>query len=132
MRKQKGRVPDGRVFDIRDIEADIRYLHTDYEYANGDGSLSDANDDRVLVFHLTPKLTNLPSFVGRWDGGNRSVPTKIRYDLDVDIRGVSDEEVRQFKSGKKGYDGHHTEQVGSENKYKVRLNEVVPVSETGG
>ena len=49
------------------------------------------------------------------------MPTKIRYDLDIDIIGVSDEEIRNFKGCKNGYCGHHTKQVGSENKYNVLL-----------
>ena len=119
MRRPKGRVPDGRVFDIRDIKADIRHLHLDYEYVAGDGSLAD--NDRLLIFELDPKISGLPSFVGRWDGGNRSIPSKIRYDLDIDIRDVSDEVVKQFESCKNGYGGHHTTQVGTENKYLVDL-----------
>ena len=119
MRRLKGRVPDGRVFDIRDIDADTRNLHPDYEYVVGDGSLAD--NDRLLVFELRPKILDLPSFVGRWDGGNRAVPNKVRHDLDIDIRDVSDEQMRQFKGCKDGYGGHHTVQVGSENKYIVHL-----------
>jgi hypothetical protein len=119
MRRPKGRVPDGRVFDIRDIKADTRYLHPDYEYLAGDGSLAD--NDRLLVFELWPKISGLPSFVGRWDGGNRAIPNKSRYDLDIDIRDVSDEQVGQFKGCKNGYGGHHTVPVGSENKYTVHV-----------
>lgn len=114
-----GRVPDGRVFEIRDVKADIRHIHADYEYIEGDGSLAD--DDRLLVFHLRPKQSGLPSFVGRWDGGNRSIPTKIRYDLDVDIRGVPDREIKDFKRGKSGYRGHHTKQIDGQNKYILYL-----------
>jgi hypothetical protein len=119
MRKLKGRVADGRVFEIRDIKADTRYLHADYEYAEGDGSLAD--DDRLLVFHLCPTKAGLPSFTARWDGGNRSILRKIRYDLDVDINDVLPSEVKRFKKGKDGYCGHHTRQVGGENKYIVHL-----------
>ena len=53
MRRPKGRVPDGRVFDIRDIKADTRYLHPDYEYLAGDGSLAD--NDRLAP---EPDLAN--------------------------------------------------------------------------
>lgn len=120
MRKPKGRVPDGRVFEIRDIKADTRYLHTDYQYVVGDGSLAD--NDRLLVFELRPKISGLPSFAARWDGGNRSVPRKIQYALDIDITGdVSPQDKKQFKTRKGGYFGHHTKQVGSENKYIVYL-----------
>jgi hypothetical protein len=118
MRSPKGRVPDGRVFDIRDIKAEKRYLHPDYEYLEGDGSLAD--NDRLLVFELRPKISGLPSFVGRWDGGNRAIPNKIRYDLDIDIRNVSKEQIGQFKDCKNGYGGHHPVPVG-ENKYTVHL-----------
>jgi hypothetical protein len=63
-----------------------------------------------------------PSFVARWDGGNRSFLHKIRYDVDVDIVGVSAGEERRFKKGRGGYGGHHTMRVKQdENKYDVRI-----------
>jgi hypothetical protein len=117
MRKPRGRVSDGRVFEISDIKADTRHLHPDYKYVVADGSL--AENDRLLIFELCPKIAGLPSFAARWDGGNRS--GKVQYALDIDIRGVSDEEIKQFKRGKNGYCGHHAKQVGNENKYHVRL-----------
>ena len=119
MRKVKGRVPDGRVFEIRDINATIRCLHPDYEYLECDGRLAD--NDWLLIFELRPKITTLPSFKARWDGGNRSAPHTIRYDLDIDIHGVSDAEVEQFKKCKGGYSGHHTIQVDGKNEYIVYL-----------
>jgi hypothetical protein len=121
MRKVKGPVPDGRVFEIRDINADTRYLHPEYEYLTGDRRIAD--DDRLIVFELRSKKAALPSFSARWDGGNRSVHSRIRYDLDIDI--LDPAETNRFKNEKDGYHGHHTIQVGTENKYIVDLK--IPV-----
>jgi hypothetical protein len=122
MRKPKGRFPDGRVFEIRDINADIRYRHPEYEYIAGDGMLPDGNDDRLIIFKLRSKNAGLPSFSARWDGGNRS--SLVRYELDIDLL-ADPEEAKRFIRGEPGYAGHHAIQVGTENKYKVYVT--IPV-----
>ena len=120
MRKAKGRVPDGRVFEIRDINAITRYLHPDYEYVQCDGTLRD--NDWLLIFEVRPKTAGPPSFKARWDGGNRAAPQTIRYDLDIDIHGVSNAEVERFKKSKDGYSGHHTKKTSAdENRYDIYL-----------
>jgi hypothetical protein len=90
----------------------------------GDGKLPDANDDRVIVFELRSKKPDLPSFSARWDGGNRSVPSSIQYDLDIDLIGAP-REAKRFKRGEVGYARHHAIRVGTENKYNVCLK--IPV-----
>jgi hypothetical protein len=122
MRKPKGRFPDGRVFEIRDINAEIRYRHPEYESIAGDGVLPDGNDDRLIIFRLKSKNAGLPSFSARWDGGNRS--RLVRYDLDIDLVG-DPEEAKRFIRGELGYAGHHAIQIGTENKYNVYLT--IPV-----
>ena len=58
MRKAKGRVPDGRVFEIRDIKAAIQYLHPDYECIVGDGTLA---ENRRPTDKTRPDLTRCPN-----------------------------------------------------------------------
>jgi hypothetical protein len=120
MDRDKARLPDGRVFLIHNIKIDERYRHPDYTCTLGDGALSETG--RIDLFKLESTKPGDPSFVARWDGGNRSFLHKIRYDVDIDIIGVSARDERRFKKGRGGYGGHHTMRVKQdENKYDVRI-----------
>jgi hypothetical protein len=120
MDKDKARLPDGRVFAIHNIKLEERYRHPDYDYTLGDGALSETG--RIDLFELKSKKPNDPSFIARWDGGNRVFPHKIQYAVDIDIQGVSKAEQRRFRKGKGGYSGHHTTRASpDENRYEVLI-----------
>jgi hypothetical protein len=120
MENAKARIPDGRVFVIRNIKIEERYRHPDYACTRCNGALSETG--RIDIFELRSTKPDHPSFIARWDGGNRSFFRKIRYDVDIDIVGVSAGDERRFKKGKAGYGGHHTTRVNQgENKYDVLI-----------
>jgi hypothetical protein len=120
MDREKGRMPDGRVFVIHNINATTRYIHPNYDYVVGDGILSETG--RVVIFELRPKQPDDPGFVARWDGGNRAIPDKIQYAVDIDIVGPSNAEQRRFRNDQNGYSGHHAHQPSDEqNTYEVYI-----------
>ena len=77
MDRMSAQTADGRVFEIRDLKVDERFMHPDYLFEEADGTL--AATRRLVLFKIIPKLTGYPSFVARWDGGNRAFLRKIRY-----------------------------------------------------
>jgi hypothetical protein len=120
MNRDKARLQDGRVFDIRDLNVEQRYLHPDYTYVKGDGKLSETG--QLILFELKPNKESDPSFIARWDGGNRAIPEKIQYAVDIDMRGPSKAAEKKFRDGADGYCGHHTEKVSdTENKYRALI-----------
>jgi hypothetical protein len=52
----------------------------------------------LTFFDLVPVSEGLPSFEARWDEKDESV--------DIDIKGVSEQDKNLFKHGKGGYSGH--------------------------
>jgi len=121
MDRRKARFEDGRVFDIRDLREDIRFIHPDYRYIKGNGTLSDTGE--LVLFKLIPKSLTSSTFVARWDGGSRGFLHKTRYDVDVDMDGPGKAEEKQFRNGKNGYSGHHTTKISdAENKYRVCIS----------
>jgi hypothetical protein len=102
---------DGKVFDTKNINVQQRYLNTDYNLVEESGKLGLTG--HLAVFRLEPKKPGLPSFAARWDGGNRSTGRE-RTDLDIDIYGVPDEEVKKFRAMKDGYSGHHTNSISND------------------
>jgi len=113
--------PDGKVFEVRDLDVQRRHLDPDYEFEMGDGTLGPTG--HLIVFTLKPIRSGLPAFTARWDGGVRE-GGKERFDLDVDIDGVSESERRRFRNGKEGYAGHHAVKVQSAtgHAYDVTIN----------
>jgi hypothetical protein len=120
MDKDQARKPDGRVFAIRNIKIEELYRNPDYTCALGDGALSKTG--RIVLFEVRSARSSDPSFVARWDGGNRSFLHKIKYEVDIDIVGVSKAEQRRFRKRRGGYKGHHTIRVNQDgNKYEVSI-----------
>jgi len=112
---------DGKAFETFNIERDVTYLNQKYTLSKQTANVMTGNG-LLKVFELNPSEGG-PSFIGRWDGGSRDVGKKERYDLDIDICGVSDEEKDRFERNQSGYSGHHTTKVESDrgHKYQVSL-----------
>ena len=101
---------DGRVFEIN-CEIEQSYLNPKYSLSKEVAVITSTGWLKILS--VSPASGGEPSFVGRWDGGSRSVGNTERYDLDFDIHGVPKEERDWFKNGKHGYSGHHASRVSS-------------------
>ena len=94
-KEQRIRRQDGKAFVSYNIE--IHEIYRDPMYSVSKETSNVISGTGLLkVFEL--KLSHGgPSFVGRWDGGSRDAGKKERYDLDIDIEGVSDQEQRRFE-----------------------------------
>jgi hypothetical protein len=100
---------DGRVFEVEGA-IETRYLNAGYVLAQDEPAALSLTG-WLRIFTLAPIAGAGPSFEARWDGGSRE-PGKIeRYDLDIDISGVSSEEARLFKKSTNGYSGHHATRI---------------------
>jgi hypothetical protein len=99
---------DGKVFDVVNVAKTERYLKPDYRCEAGTGTREPTG--KLTVFRLIPRDEKLPSFEARWDGGNRET-NRERFDLDIDIQGVSKSEKRKFEKGGGGYSGHHATEI---------------------
>jgi hypothetical protein len=110
---------DGRAFETYNIEIDVTYLHPKYSLSKQTANVR-SGEGLLKVFELNPAGDG-PSFIGRWDGGSRDPSKKERYDLDIDIYRVCDEEKVRFKKGERGYSGHHTTKVESNRGHKYQV-----------
>ena len=120
-KEQKVLCEDGKVFEIRDLTIQETYRDPNYILVQNIGTLEPMG--RVVLFTLKPASENGPYFVGRWDGGSRDVGKTERYDLDIDLEGVSKRESERFKHAKGGYSGHRPELMPSAvgRAYKVAI-----------
>ena len=104
-KEQRIQKQDGKVFENFSVEIRPTYLNPTYTLS--DQTANEISPTGLLkVFELNSSGDG-PSFTARWDGGNRSGGSE-RYELDMDIHGVSDQERIRFKHGLGGYSGHHT------------------------
>jgi hypothetical protein len=108
-KEQRVQQQDGKVFDVADLTINVRYQSQDYICQRGNGSLTPTG--HLIVFKLTPVSSKPPSFVARWDGGSREPGKQERFDLDIDMVGMSKDEVEKFERGQAGYSGHHTTKI---------------------
>jgi hypothetical protein len=91
---------DGKAFETFNIEIDVTYLNPKYTLSKQTANVMTGNG-LLKVFELNPSGSG-PSFIGRWDGGSRDPGKTERYDLDIDIYGVSPQEKCHFKKGERG------------------------------
>jgi hypothetical protein len=103
-KEQRVQKQDGKAFETYNVEMRTTYLNLKYAFSKQTANQITPTG-RLDVFELNPSGDG-PSFTARWDGGSRDVGKEERYDLDIDIHGVSDEEKRRFKNGQGGYSGH--------------------------
>jgi hypothetical protein len=115
---------DGKAFETYNIEVDVTYLSPKYTFSKQTANVR-TGEGLLKVFELNPSGDG-PSFVGRWDGGSRDPCKKERYDLDIEIYRVSDEEKLRFKKGERGYSGHHTSKVDSDRGHKYQVSLCTP------
>jgi len=78
--------------------------HIDPDYELNEPSRSEIDEQGLLkVGELKAKKSDLPSFMFRWDEKADSLDVDIQGDPDVVTEKVKD----YFRSGTKGYKGHH-------------------------
>ncbi len=106
-KEQKVLREDGKVFEIRDLKVQETYRDPNYILVKDAGAIEGMG--RLVVFTLRPASGIGLSFVGRWDGGSRDAGKTERYDLDIDLEGVSKRASKRFKNAEGGYSGHHPE-----------------------
>ena len=111
---------DGKAFQTYNIEIQESYLNPVYPKPKQASNVI-SGIGLLKVFELHP-LQCGPSFIGRWDGGSRDNGKQERFDLDVDIEGVSAEGKRRFEKGKGGHAGHHTTRIDSERGWKYQVS----------
>ena len=110
-KEQRIQKQDGKVFE--NFKVEIHQTYRNPRYTLSEQTANEISPTGLLkVFELYPSGGG-PSFTARWDGGSRDEGKKERYDLDIDIEGVSNEERSRFKNGQGGYSGHHTTEVPS-------------------
>jgi hypothetical protein len=94
----------GEASHLSNLKITTRYLDSDYDILNE--YLRRSSTRYLGVFSLIPKTAGKPSFHARVDDGT---PDNVKDpELDIDIRGVSNDIVRDFRAGR-GYIGHHTD-----------------------
>jgi hypothetical protein len=115
---------DGKVFEISKVEIDPTYLNSHYRVSQQ--TFHEINEMGLLkVFELTPLVAG-PSFTARWDGGSRDAGKTERSELDFDIDGVSQEERNHFKNCRRGYFGHHTSRMPSDEGHTFQVSLSIP------
>jgi hypothetical protein len=115
---------DGRVFEIA-AEIETRYLDAGYVLTE-DTPATLSSTGWLRIFTVAPIAGAGPSFTARWDGGSREPGKAERYDLDVDISGVSPQEARFFKTGTHGHSGHHATRL-SPNAWDYQVAVQIPI-----
>lgn len=99
----------------------ITAQHTDPDYDFVCENLVRGETRYLGVFSLRPKNQGEPSFHARVDDG--SAYKNKDPELDIDIKGVSRNVSKNFKAGRNGYSGHHTQRSPnrSERVFEVRI-----------
>lgn len=118
-KERRVQIEDGKAFDTYNIEIRETYLNPKYTLGKH-ASHAISRTGLLKVFELMPSQDG-PLFVGRWDGGSRGSGKQERFDLDVDIQGVSKGAKRRFKKGEEGYAGHHTTKIDSDRGWKYEV-----------
>jgi hypothetical protein len=96
-KEQRIQEPDGKVFEA--LKVRITESHRCQQYVclvSVDNVMTSTG--HLKFFDLVPVSEGLPSFKARWDEKDESV--------DIDIKGVSEQDKNLFKDGKRGYSGH--------------------------
>jgi hypothetical protein len=111
MTDKNQRRDDGQAVSLSNLRVAPRYLDSDYEISVHD--LMRGQTGLLRVFSLMPKGAGKPRFHARVDDG--STGKRREPDLDIDITEVSDAIVKDFKAGRNGYIGHHTDRSPNRN-----------------
>ena len=95
---------DGQARSLSNLKVTHFHLDSDYEVQTHD--LTRGETGLLRVVSLIPKTAGKPSFDARVDDGSSG--KRRDPELDIDIKGVSDAIAKDFKAGRNGYVGHHT------------------------
>jgi hypothetical protein len=95
---------DGQARSLSNLQITVRYLDPGYEIIQHDMERGDTG--LLRVFSLIPKAADKRAFHARVDDGNPG--NRRNPELDIDISSAPNEAVRDFKSNRNGYAGHHT------------------------
>lgn len=114
---------DGRVFEVA-AAIETGYLDAGYVLSQ-DTPATLSSTGWLRIFTVAPIAGAGPSFTARWDGGSREPGKAERYDLDVDISGVSPQQARFFKTSTHGYSGHHATRL-SRNAWEYQIVIQIP------
>lgn len=112
MKKQTAQRHDGKAFGAFNIAVAENYRDPKYRFIQHTTAVMSPNG-WLKIFELIPFDDGQSSFTGRWDGGSRDPGKTERYDLDIDIHGVSKEVTHLFKHNKGGYWGGHAKRIPS-------------------
>jgi hypothetical protein len=96
---------DGQAKNLTNLQITRRYLDPDYQLLQS--VLMRGETGLLRVFSLVPRTAGKPSFEARIDDGNPG--NRREPELDIDITGVDKTTERDFKAGRNGYFGHHTD-----------------------
>ncbi len=95
----------GEAANLSNLKITTRFLDSNYELRNE--NLTRGETRLLKVFSLIPKQSvGKPAFQARIDDGNST--KRKEPELDIDISGVSESIVRDFRAGRNGYLGHHS------------------------
>jgi hypothetical protein len=107
---------NGKIIKITNVDVDPEYIHSNYAVEKCECVLTETGLLRIAKF--CPKDGVGPSFFARWD--------QRPHELDIDIEGVSQEKIHDFKNGKNGYGGHHTDKSDDPARRKFELQIKTP------
>jgi hypothetical protein len=93
----------GEAAHLSNLKITTEFIDPDYEVINE--NLARGETRLLKVFSLIPKTPSKPSFHARVDDG--STQKRKEPELDIDIKGVSEHVVRDFRTNRNGYLGHH-------------------------
>lgn len=95
----------GEASQLSNLKITTRYIDSDYEVLRED--LARGETRLLKIFSLVPKTARQPGFHARVDDGSPDNPKDP--ELDIDIKEVSDDIMKDFKPGRNGYGGHHND-----------------------
>jgi len=105
-----------------DLEIVSHHRHRDYDIEKHD--MQRGPTGLLRMFSLTPRTEDRPTFQARWDDG---APKRLHQeDVDIDILGVDEDVRRDFKAGRNGYCGHHSNRAADPDKRIYDIKIAVP------
>ena len=117
MKEEEIQKEDGKASKASNITINATYLDPKYAIPPPQTIIEIRPRGPLVLFEINPSREG-PSFIARFDGGSRDEGKEEQCFLDIDIKGVSDEEELRFKKGEDGYSGHQTKGVQSDTEWK--------------
>lgn len=107
----------GIVSKVSNLEVSHHYLRPEYKIEICDGKL-DMENGLLSIAKIVPTSGSGPSFIARWH--------QRTEELDIDMRGASEDEIGMFERSESGYSGHHTTPILDANKHVFQVNVSTP------